>query len=196
MDKKADEIKKSNDHCALLQDTTTTKTHHIYLYNEIAEPVHYVEMFNVLKTSEKGDEVFIYLNTPGGYLHTTTQIIAAMKECKSSITCVMDGTVCSCGSLIFLSGQKQRVNYGSVLMCHWYSTSEYGKGQEVKASIDFMDAHLKNLFSDIYRSFLTDKELSRLFAGEDFWFGAEDVKKRLLSRSAKVNKSSNEKQKA
>lgn len=178
---------KSNDYCAILNDTSTKQTHHIYLCNEIAEPRYYVDVFNVLKNAGKDDEVYVYLNTPGGYLSTTIQIISAIKMCKAKVTCVLDGEACSAGAMIFLSGHDQQVNYGSYLMAHWYSTIEIGKGQEIKSSVDFHDAHFKKMFREIYEKFLTEKEMVRLFAGEDFWFDAEEVILRLLIRAGKVN---------
>lgn len=182
------ERKASNEYCAVVQETTTKKTHHIYLCNEIADPHNYIDMFNTLKSATADDLVRIYVNSTGGSLHTTIQMIAAIKRCLSEVTCVLDGAALSAGAMIFLSGDDNEVNYGSYLMAHWYSSFSGGKGQEVKASTDFHDAHLKRLFREVYHKFLTEKEIDRMFAGEDFWFSAEDVIARLLARNGQIRR--------
>ena len=63
------------------KQTIPVNLYHFYIIDEIGDPVTFLDLINTLKTAEEHDTVFIYLNTPGGSLQTTVQIISAMRQC-------------------------------------------------------------------------------------------------------------------
>ena len=63
-------------------------------------------------------------------------------------------------------------------MIHNYSTGMQGKGHELKAYQTFTDKELNRAFKDIYRDFLTPKEMTEVIEGRDIWLNEDEVMKR------------------
>jgi ATP-dependent protease ClpP protease subunit len=153
--------------------------YHFYIIDEIEDVKPYLELINTLKTAEKHDTIFIYLNTPGGSLYTAIQIISAIKQTEATVITSIEGSVCSAGTLIFLSGHKFMVNPNCTFMIHNYSHWTGGKGNEIAAQVKYQESYFKKLAKDIYGGFLTDTEITEMSEGKDFWFDSEEVLKRL-----------------
>lgn len=161
--------------------------YHFYITGEIQEPDSYLELINTLKTAEEQDTIFICLNTPGGNLNTSVQIIAAMKQSAATVITVLEGEVCSAGTLIFLSGHKYIVNDFCSFMVHTYSHSLGGKGSEVHSRVKFLALYFKKLAKELYKDFLTDAELDIIEDGTDLWMDSDEVRARLNARAEKLN---------
>jgi len=157
--------------------------HHFYLTGEISDEVdRYVDMLNIIKTSEPHDKIFIYLNTPGGDLNTTIQIISAISKSPAEITTVIEGEVCSAGTFIFLSGDYYIVNDNCSFMIHNYSHGAIGKGGEVAKRVKFSEKYFKDLAHSFYKDFLTEEEIQAVCEDKDFWFGSVELIERLKQR--------------
>jgi ATP-dependent Clp protease protease subunit len=156
--------------------------HHFYITDEIAEPDKYLELINTLKTSEQHDTIFMYLNTPGGYLNTAIQIMSAMKQSNATVITSIEGEVCSAGTLIFLSGDKYIINPNSTFMIHNYSAWIGGKGNEIAAHAKYREEYAKELMNDVYKDFLTEDEIQSVLDGKDIWLSSNSVIKRLSAK--------------
>lgn len=160
--------------------TITVSIHHFYITGEIDSEVdRYVDMLNVIKTSEAHDKIYIYLNTPGGDLYTTIQIISAINQSHAEVVTVLEGEVCSAGTFIFLSGHSHVVNDNCSFMIHNYSHGTFGKGGEVSKRVKFAEEYFAKLVRSIYKDFLTDEEIEAVADDRDFWMGSEEVIERL-----------------
>ncbi len=154
--------------------------HHYYINGEITEKVdRYVDMLNTLKIAEAHDKIFIYLNTPGGDVNTTIQIISAMKISAAEVTTVIEGEVCSAGTFIFLAGDNYIVNENCSFMIHNYSHGMYGKGAEVASRIKFSEQYFRELAKSVYKTFLTDEEIQKICEDKDIWMGSKELTERL-----------------
>ncbi len=153
--------------------------HHFYIVDEIEDVDRYLDMINVLKTADSHDTIFIYLNTPGGNLYTSIQIINAIRQSNATVVTSMDGMVASAGTLIFLAGHKHIVNPNCTFMVHNYSHGAVGKGNEVATRVAYSQQYFKKLAKDFYTGFLTDAELEDVINDKDFWMESEEVLKRL-----------------
>lgn len=160
----------------------------IYLHNEILEPHYYVDLLTTLRNCMDHDDVRIYINSYGGNVATTFQIINAMKQCPAPVTTIIESEAHSAASLIFLAGQNYVIQPGAAMLCHYYSGGEWGKGHELKSAIDFKDKHFKLQFKYLYEHFLSTEELEQLFSGTDFWLNAVEIKKRLQNKVEIINK--------
>jgi len=164
--------------------------YHFYITGEIDDDVEpYIDMVNTLKTAEEHDQIFIYLNTPGGSVSTTIQIISAMKQSIATITTVVEGDVCSAGTLIFLSGDHYVVNDHCTLMIHNYSHGPYGKGNEVKSQVNYSDKYFNKLAHDFYKNFLTEEEINAVCEDKDFWMESDEIRDRLKRNGIPVKRS-------
>jgi len=175
MKKKEEEIEK---YCKV-NKINKTKEIHIYLNNMIAEPYLYVDFLEQLREVNNNDSVFIHINSNGGYIDTGIQLINGIENCKGKIITILEGAGHSVASLIFLSGKDKRVMQYSYMLCHYYSGRKQGKGQELEAESKFESKFLKDFFRKIYCGFLSNDEIERLIRGEDFWFSAKQIKRRL-----------------
>lgn len=150
-----------------------------YITDEIKDPDIYMELIHTLKSADPQDTVFIYLNTPGGNLHTTIQILAAMNSSHAKVVTCLEGQACSAGTLIFLKGDTKIVNPHCTFMVHNYSQVTSGKGNEVVEHVNFMEDYFKRLAEDVYEGFLTKDELATVIAGRDLWMDSYELVSRL-----------------
>lgn len=154
--------------------------YHFYIVNEIEDVEPYLELINTLKTAEPHDSIFIYLNTPGGNLSTAVQLMTAIKQSQACVICSIEGSVCSAGTLIFLSGHKLIVNDNCTFMIHSYSQwGGGGKGHEIASQVRYQESYFRKLAEDIYGGFLSPIEITEMLQGKDIWLDSDQVKARL-----------------
>lgn len=155
------------------------KQYHFYLSDAIGPPKDYVEMIHRIKAASPHDIIYIYLNTPGGHINTGIQIISAMKMSQAHIVTVVEGEVNSLGTLIFLHGDEMVVHNHCLFMVHNHSGGAFGKGHEYLASANATAKWFEEFARDTYAGFLTDNEIDRMLAGEDFWMTSPQIRERL-----------------
>lgn len=165
------------------KQTVPVNLYHFYIIDEIGEPAKFLDLINVLKTAEEHDTIFIYLNTPGGSLQTTVQILSAMRQCVATVVTCLEGEVCSAGTLIFLAGNKHIVNPNCTFMIHNYSQWLGGKGNEVALRVKYSEQYFKKLAEQLYSGFLTEEEIETVVEGKDYWMDSEEVMTRLKARN-------------
>ena len=173
------------------EQPATLKIHHFYISDSIGEPKDYIDMIHKIKFAGSNDIINIYLNTPGGYLNTGAQIITAIRASNAHVVTHVEGEVCSLGTLIFLSGDEMVVHDGSLFMIHNHSGHAHGKGHEYLAQAAAQSKWFEGIARKAYVGFLTEEEFQDMINGKDFWFDADNVRKRLnryvkyLSKQAK-----------
>lgn len=160
--------------------------HHFYLTGGIEEPEKYTDMVQTLKTAEEHDTVYIYINSPGGYLSSAIQIISAMRNSPAQIITVLEGEAYSAGSLIFLAGHKLVVNPLTSFMIHKYSHGVVGKGSDVAGQVVFSERYYEQITTSIYKDVLSPDEINSMLKGEDFWFTAGELVTRLRASDRDV----------
>lgn len=160
--------------------------HHFYLTGTVDEPEKYTEMVQVMKTAEEHDTIYLYINSPGGYLSSAIQIISAMRNSPAQIITVLEGEAYSAGSLIFLAGHKLVVNGLTSFMIHKYSHGVVGKGSDVASQVSFSERYYDQICKNIYKDVLSEDEMERMQRGEDFWFTAGELVQRLRQYGREV----------
>ena len=167
----------------LKEDQIKQKTlFHVYMLENIGAPKEYVELFNLMKMADENCEIHMYINSPGGYVDTTTQLLNSMAACKAKLFTYAEGEVASAATFIFLAGDVQIVKPNSYFMCHSYSSGAIGKRQEIVSKINFDKKRLDRLADIMYRGLLTDKELLALKNSKDFYFDDLQLITRLKRR--------------
>lgn len=165
-----------------------------YISDEIGEPSQYHLMCQTLRSMSEEDQVTIYINSNGGRLDSTAQIIAAIKDCKANVVTVADGIVASAATLLFLAGDGYIVQPHCLFMIHNFSTGTFGKGHELEAAINADIRWFGQMATEFYANFLTKTEHKRMIKGEDYWFTADEVVERLSRRVDLMHKSMLEEQ--
>lgn len=76
-----------------------------------------------LNRAKEGDKILILINSPGGSVATLNLLLSAMKRSKAEITTRVTGYACSCGFMLWVSGDVIEAAPGSYVMAHGSSNS-------------------------------------------------------------------------
>ena len=155
----------------------------VYLTDIIESPSLYNELCFKLDTASEAEKFIIVINTPGGILDAALMIVNSIRNTKAEVTAKLAGTVASAGTIITLACKNVIIADHTAFMIHNYSGGLVGKGHELKAHQEFVDANLNKSFSDLYAGFLTPAEIKKVIDGKDYWMNKEEVEQRLLKRA-------------
>lgn len=162
---------------------TNKHTTTVYLTDVIEAPSLYNELCYKLDNASPAEEFFIYINTPGGILDAAIMTVNSIRNTAANTTARLSGTVASAGTIIALACKNVEIADHTAFMIHNYSGGLFGKGHELKAHQEFVDANLNKSFSSFYDGFLTPAEIKRVIDGKDYWMNKDEV----LSRLARKN---------
>lgn len=154
--------------------------HHFYILGVIEGPEKYLDLVQTLKTVEEHDTVFIYINSVGGSLYTTIQIINAIQNCNGTVITCLEGEACSAATIIFLAGHKHIINPFGAFMVHKYSHGVEGKGSDVREQVKFTERYFDHIAYALYADLMTPDEIAQMLDGKDFWFSSDEVLERLV----------------
>ena len=164
-----------------------------YITNTIEEPSEYNELCFKLKSASPAEIFTLVINTPGGILDSALMIVDAIKSSKARVIAQISGTVASAGTIITLACDEVSIADHTAFMIHNYSGGLVGKGHELKAHQEFVDANLNNSFTSLYGGFLTPTEIKKVIDGKDYWMGKDEVLERFANRHvAKITTTSDE----
>lgn len=169
-----------NNYVPIISDKNHTTA---YLTNTIEEPSEYNELCFRLKSASPAEIFTLVINTPGGILDSALMLVDAIKTSKAKVIAQISGTVASAGTIITLACDEVEVAPHTAFMIHNYSGGLVGKGHELKAHQEFVDANLNNSFTDLYKGFLTPSEIKKVIDGKDYWMNRDEVLERLSARS-------------
>ena len=155
----------------------------IRINSPIGEPMEWSEEVSAIQTATENDIIHIYINSPGGNLFTTTELLSAMLQSKAHIITEITGEACSAGMLLFLAGHEFMVSDDASAMCHGASYGAYGTQGQVHDNVMHSTKHLTKLAYKYYKGFLETDEIERLLEGKEYWMEAEEIIERLEKRA-------------
>ena len=158
--------------------------HTVYL-NDICEPEYFSDLFHKLRNCNPDDVFEIVLNSYGGDENTAIQLYNEVIACPATVIGVVSGYCCSAGTVALLACSGWAINKNSKVMIHSPSGFMGGKSHERKAQGDFEEKWTTEFFKEVYKDFLTAKEIQEVLDGKDLWLSGEDTIKR-LEKVAKV----------
>lgn len=150
-----------------------------YITNQIVSPHMYIDMFQDIRLASENDDVFVYINSEGGWVDTGIQFINILNECRGTVYTVLDGKAFSIAATMFLAGPNKIVNSCGSLMIHNYSATVGGKGHELIQTIHGYNNYITDLMEQHHKPFLTDEEFDKVLDGKDLWFKSSGVAERL-----------------
>lgn len=160
-----------------------TYRYRIFITEDIVEPSHYRMATNALFEAGLDDEVEIILNTGGGSLDTTLQIISAIRACSAPVTAVCMGSVESAGTMIMLACDYYTIHPFTTFMFHSPYTDLSGDSCAIRQRLEFDTEYYHKLFQSIYEGFMDEDEICAILdtTGE-VWMTDEEVEDRLNNR--------------
>ena len=159
--------------------------HSFYLYS-IGEAEQYTDWLDTIRNCNENDIVKIHINSPGGDLLTTIQLVRALQETLATVICSVEGQCMSAATLVFLQADIVEISEHSMFMFHNYSGGTIGKGGEMYDNIVYERKWSERLFRDIYRDFLTEFEISSMLDNKDIWMDGEEVTERISQKAEKL----------
>lgn len=152
---------------------------HFYINDAIDDPDDYVELIDALYQGQPNHTIYIHLNTPGGRLDVTMQIINAIRSSEAVVVGIADGQVASAGSLILFACPNIGVQPMSYVMLHDGSEGAFGKVNENLKQAQFTAKLLSNIAHSVYEPFFSKKEIDNILDGKDMWLTSEEVEERI-----------------
>jgi len=131
-----------------------------------------------LRKSKEFDVLEIRIDSPGGFISEGITLYNVMREHFNGRTkTYVDSSAYSMGAMLFSLGDERIIYEDSSLMYHNYSSGAYGKGQEIKSSVDYGDKHFESFFKKkiVDKGFLKEDEYEQMKIGQDFWFNSYDM---------------------
>jgi ATP-dependent protease ClpP protease subunit len=165
--------------------------HSFYLY-KVEGPEKYTEWFDIIRSCGENDIIKIHINSGGGDLLTTLQLIRALQETAATVVCSVEGQCCSAATLVFLQADMVEVSDHSIFMFHNYSGGTIGKGGEMMDQLKHESIWIEKLFRDVYKDFLTADEIQLMLNNKDIWMSGEEVLTRIKKKIEKLNESNKE----
>lgn len=175
-----------NDKIPNYKQVVQVTLHHFYILGVIEGPEKYLDLVQTLKTVEEHDTVFLYINSVGGSLYTTIQIINAIQNCSGTVITCLEGEACSAATVIFLAGHKHIINPFGAFMVHKYSHGVEGKGSDVAAQVKFTERYFDEVAYAVYDDLMSKEEIAQMLEGKDFWFSSKEVHERLTAAGREV----------
>jgi len=125
------------------------------------------------------DKIDVRINSLGGDVYAGIAIFNALKNSKADINIYIDGVAASIASVIALCGKPVYMSKYARLMIHGVSGGCYGTKEEIRATlneIEAMEANLCEMYAK--KTQLTPEEIkTKYFDGSDHWLNADEALK-------------------
>ena len=161
--------------------------HEFYLSGEVESSEEYIEWFDTIRNAQPADIVKIHINSYGGDLFTSIQMMRCISESEATVICSVEGACMSAATMIFLCADGFEVSDHSMFMFHNYSGGTIGKGGEMYDNIMHERKWSEELLRAIYSEFLTADEIESILNNKDIWMDGEEVIKRLSAMKEMIN---------
>ena len=128
------------------------------------------EMLNFL-TTNKDNEVNIFINSGGGDVAQALQMYHAMKR-HGNVNVYVDGMAASAASFVAFGGKTLKVPESSVIMIHKPSTIAVGNADELRKAAEALDA-VQSSIEAIYKANAKGGYISSMVNKETWFSGRE-----------------------
>lgn len=172
----------ANQHLPYFQSTQTLRCIKAYIDEGVREAKYYRNLIHTIDSLGEGDAVYLSINTYGGHLDGAIALINSIQNTDATVHCHIDGIAASAGSLIALASPSVSVSPYASMMIHAATFGAYGKQSDVISHASFVDKQVKGLMNDVYKDFLTEKEISDVIMGKEMWFNSDEIVERLQRR--------------
>lgn len=149
----------------------------------VGSPEQYHDWCEAIRMAGENDIVRIHINSPGGNLNSTIQLMRAIQDSPATVITSVEGECMSAATMIFLSGDMAEISEHSMFMFHNYSGGTIGKGGEMLDQLQYQHEWSNRLFREVYEAFLTEEEIDLMVNGKDLWMTGEEVTERLNQRA-------------
>jgi len=131
---------------------------------------------DIIENSDKGKELRVHLNTPGGDVFDGLAIYHFLKA-RGNVTTIVDGVAASMGSVIFMAGENRIMPANSLLMIHNPWGFRVGDSEELRKAAKDLDV-MQDTLAGIY-AVGTGKDVETIkdMMAETTWMNGTDAEK-------------------
>lgn len=165
---------------AYLLDSVQSNLYKFDIDEDFETPSQVRDLLRLLDTQEESDTTILRVNHFGGCKFTLLSVIDSIRSSKGQVIAQVVHAS-SAGSLLSLSCDDcYTVPYGEWYI-HEMQSGHFGDTSYQKKEIEFLEKTQRRLFEDIYKEFLTEKEIDDLCKGKvrDYNFDDIEANKRL-----------------
>lgn len=159
--------------------------YHYNIHGPVGDVEEYSDLLDLLRYVGENDVVYLHLNTPGGYIDTTVDLVHRIKSCQATVVGCADGMVASAGSILFFACNGWEVGEFAQFMLHDGSDGHVGKTNENVVSAKASASRLSSLYRQIYGPFFKGSEIKKVLSGQDLYLTCDEVVGRLEKASEK-----------
>jgi ATP-dependent protease ClpP protease subunit len=186
----------NNRHFTIKEKTIlVAKEYNVYLHGHIEDDRVYTELMDLLNSVSEHDSINLYISSYGGSIQTTELLLNSINSCRAKVTGIGTGMLASAATILLLGCPCIEIEWHTTMMLHSYSSFSYGKRNESKTRMLSTEKRWELLVEMYYKGFLTDDEIKRLEADQDFYFSAEEIGERLTNRLSHLEKLKKESEK-
>lgn len=159
----------------------------LYLDNEIIEATgrQFLERIQFWNAEDEFNDtpieeripIQIYIDSPGGLLTTSLEIVDAIHNSKTPVYTIVTGTAYSGAFFITIAGHKRLAFKNSTFLFHEGSGGALGDAHKVLQQADFYKDLLKQIKNHVLKSTKITSELYEKHKTDDWYFGAKQAKK-------------------
>ena len=130
-------------------------------------------------SDNKFDHIKLYINSPGGSVHSAFHLIDTMKQSSIPVHTIAMGLAASCGVLTLMAGAKghRYITQNTSVMSHQYAWGSRGKEHELYGIVKEFELSSKRMI-DHYKKCTgkTEKYIRKYLLPEtDQWLSPEEV---------------------
>lgn len=166
--------------CIRIEDDLLSKRE-IFLTEEVnaATSNELLKQLMYLEGQDAGQEITIYINSPGGEVISGLAVYDFISLMKSPVRTVCTGTAASMGAILFLSGQKREMLPHTRLMIHdpSFSGGSIGgkKSHEIRHELEKLD-EVRTALAEIIAE-KTGKSIEEIYdvTSDDTFYSAKEA---------------------
>lgn len=133
----------------------------------------------VLDAFKPGDEIEVYINSPGGAVDVGSEIYTMLRKQQDSVKIYITGKACSAASVIAMAAYCE-MSPTSLMMVHCASSSAAGNHNKMEQMAETLKTVDKSIsMAYVQKTGMTEKEALEMMEHET-WMTAEQAKERGL----------------
>lgn len=133
----------------------------------------------VLDALQDGDEIEVYINSPGGVIDVGSEIYTLLRSNKEDVKIYITGEACSAASIVAMAGYCE-MSPTALMMVHCVSSKTSGNHNDMKHMAEVLQTADKALCTAyVAKSGMSQQEAIDMMEGET-WLTAEQAKERRL----------------
>lgn len=161
----------------------TSKCYDVFLDEELDEPSKYRDLISILFNAEEEDDITLFFNNVGGEMDSACSIIEGLRATRAETSAVLLGQCHSASSIIMMYCKNIYVTDSAYMLVHTATSGSFGTVGNIQKQAEFVNNKVSKLMEEAYRGFLSEEEFEKLHLGLEFWFDADEIRKRMEQRA-------------